>query len=193
MTDGAVRLAMKVTGILVVAIMLGGFFGPASAQQTPQTRKSVAAEPDKGSGHDDNGPFTEIEEEMKAKRAIKFADKEYQDNLDRARDLSTLGAAIVTSFKQKNTLNQEDLKKLDKVEKLARGIRHAAGGSEDATEMEKPPTDIASAVEMLGDLSHSLKEKVEKTPKHVMSAAVIDEANVLLELVRIVRTLPAKV
>ena len=59
--------------------------------------------------------------------------------------------------------------------------------------MEKPPADLASALEMLGDLSHSLKEKVEKTPKHVISAAVIDEANVLLELVRIVRTLPAKV
>jgi hypothetical protein len=59
--------------------------------------------------------------------------------------------------------------------------------------MEKPPTDLASAMEMLSDLSQSLKEKVEKTPKHVICATVIDEANVLLELIRIVRTLPAKV
>jgi hypothetical protein len=59
--------------------------------------------------------------------------------------------------------------------------------------MEKPPKDLAAALDMLGDLSKSLKEKVEKTPKHVISAAVIDEANVLLELIRIVRTLPPKV
>jgi len=35
----------------------------------------------------------------------------------------------------------------------------------------------------------SLKKNVEKTPKHVISTTVIDEANVLLELTRIVRTL----
>jgi hypothetical protein len=46
---------------------------------------------------------------------------------------------------------------------------------------------------MLTDLSKSLKEKVEKTPKYVISTAVIDEANVLLEVIRIVRTFPPKV
>jgi cob(I)alamin adenosyltransferase len=158
-----------------------------------QIPKPISRDPDKTGGDDRDGAFTGIEEEFKAKRAIKFADKEYQENLDRARDLSTLGAAIVTSFKQRNALVEEDLKKLEKVEKLARKIRSAAGGSEDDIKMEKPPTDIGAAVVMLGDLSHSLKEKVEKTPKHVVSTAVIDEANALLELVRIVRTLPSKV
>lgn len=191
-TEGGLRRVMKVVRILVLLGVMGASFAPAAAQQNTQNQKPVSTDPDKTPG-DKNSPFTAIEEEMRAKRAIKFAEKEYQENLDRARDLSTLGAAIVTSFKQKHTLNQEDIKKLDKVEKLARKIRGAAGGSEDDTEMEKRPTDIASAVEMLGDLSHSLKEKVEKTPKHVISAAVIDEANVLLELIRIVRTLSAKV
>jgi nitric oxide reductase activation protein len=142
---------------------------------------------------DKEEPLTVVEEEMRAKRAIKEADREYQENLDRARDLSSLGSAIVTSFKQKNGLDPDDIKKLDKVEKLAKGIRRAAGGSEDKVEMEQPPKDLTSAMEMLSDLSQSLKEKVEKTPKHVISACVIDEANVLLELIRVLRTLPAKV
>ena len=142
---------------------------------------------------DKEEPLTVVEEEMRAKRAIKEADREYQENLDRARDLSSLGVAIVTSFKEKNGLDHDDIKKLDKVEKLAKGIRRAAGGSEDKVEMEQPPKDLTSAMEMLNDLSQSLKEKVEKTPKHVISACVIDEANVLLEVIRILRTLPAKV
>ncbi|HEV7796522.1 MAG TPA: hypothetical protein VGO73_00075 [Pyrinomonadaceae bacterium] len=173
--------------------VIGAAFAPATAQQNISNQKPVSIDADKSNIDDPNRPFTALEEEMKAKRAIKFAEKEYQENLDRARDLSTLGAALVISFKQKKALDQEDIKKLEKVEKLAKGIRRAAGGSEDDVEMEKPPTDMASAVEMLGDLSHSLKEKVEKTPRHVISAAVIDQANVLLELIRIVRTLPAKV
>jgi hypothetical protein len=140
---------------------------------------------------DPEDPLATMEEEMKAKRAIKEADRQYRENLERARDLSELGTTIVSSFKQKNWLDERDLKKLEKVEKLAKGIRSAAGGSEDEVEMEKPPKDMACAVEMLGELSQSLKAKVEKTPKHVISAAVIDEANVLLELIRILRTLPS--
>ncbi len=186
---------MKLVCILAVLSIFGASLLPVAGLPVSQDRKSpVLLDPDPVTGRNDNNrPFTEIEEEMKAKRAIKYADKEYQENLDRARDLSLLGAAIVTSYKQKQGLNQDDIKKLEKVEKLAKRIRQAAGGSDDDTEMEKPPTNLASAMYMLGDLSNSLKEKVEKTPKHVISAAVIDEANVLLELIRIVRNLPAKV
>ena len=129
-----------------------------------------------------------IEEDMRAKRAIKVAEKEYQQNVDRARDLSVLGASVNSSFKQKTYLGKDDLKKLEKAEKLAKAIRNAAGGSDDH-EMDQPPKDLACALSMFADVAESLKKNVEKTPKHVVSTTVIDEANVLLELTRIVRTL----
>lgn len=177
--------------VLAVLSVPGLFTSLASAQQ--RQPPPVVLETDETGRDEGNQPISALEEEIRAKRAIKYAEKEYQENLDRARDLSELGAAVVNSFKAKNGMSHDDLKKLEKIEKLAKGIRRAAGGSEDDTEMEKPPRDMVSAVSMLGDLSQSLKRKVEKTPKHVISAAVIDEANVLLELIRIVRTLTAKV
>jgi hypothetical protein len=128
-------------------------------------------------------------QEMHAKLALKVAEKEYQKNVDRARDLSALGESVNTSFKQKTYLGEDDLKKLEKAEKLAKAIRSAAGGSEDDNQIEKPPKDLACALSMFAEVAESLKKNVEKTPKHVVSAAVIDEANVLLELTRIVRTL----
>ena len=171
--------------VLVLSLLFSALsFAPA---QDKLLQQPLTAE-----GDNNDRPLSTIEEEMRAKRAIKEADRQYQENLERARDLSTLGATIVASFKQNQRLNDHDYKKLDKVEKLAKGIRRAAGGSEDETEMEKPPKDLNAAVEMLDTLSQSLKSKVEKTPKHVISACVIDEANVLLELVRILRTLPPK-
>ena len=188
MTPGLLKLATGLGKALVVIFLLSLPLISSPAQSLGQTIKSAADEPKKG-----EDPPSIVEEEMRAKRAIREADREHQENLERARDLSSLGVAIVTSFKEKSGLDPEAIKKLDKVEKLAKGIRRAAGGSEDKVEMENPPKDLASAMEMLSDLSHSLKEKVEKTPKHVISAVVIDEANVLLELIRIVRTLPAKV
>jgi predicted NAD-dependent protein-ADP-ribosyltransferase YbiA (DUF1768 family) len=161
--------------------------------QSSDTRKPGVPDNDKLIGGDSSRPFVEVEEEMRAKRAIQVADKEYQENLERARELSFLGTELTTSFKQKNTLDREDLKKLARVEKLAKNIRNAAGGEGEEIKMEKAPNDLASALNMLQSLSKSLREKVEKTPKHVISAAVIDEANVLLELIRIVREFPAKV
>ncbi len=188
MTERTLKLIIGSARVLAVLGLVFTFPNFATAQQNNKIQKPISIDGDK-SGDDAPRPFAELEEEMRAKRAIKFAEKEYQENLDRARDLSQLGASIVSSFKQKNQLDREDVRKLEKVEKLAKGIR----GSEDEVEIEKPPKDLPSAVYMLGDLSKSLKEKVEKTPKHVISATVIDEANVLLELIRIVRTLPPKV
>jgi hypothetical protein len=133
-----------------------------------------------------------LEEEMRSKRAVKFAQKEYEENLDRARNLSFLGTAINVSFKEKHSLSDEEFKKLEKAEKLTKGIRNAAGGSEDQAKIEKPPKDLPSALNMLEKLTGSLKLKVEKTPKHVVSASVIDEANVLLELIRMVRAFSSK-
>jgi hypothetical protein len=190
MNQALLKLAMCFGKTLVLLALVVSPFTLA-ATHSNQNKKPVSAEPDQRD--DVDKPFSAMEEEMRAKRAIKYAEKEYQENLDRARELSSLGASIVASFKHKNLLEQDDIKKLEKVEKLAKGIRHAAGGSEDDVEMEKPPTNMASAIEMLDCLSQSLKVKVEKTPKHVISAAVIDEANVLLELVRIVRNLSARV
>jgi len=190
MNLGLLKLATQLGKALIVLSLIATPLPLSAGQRLGQRQKPLVDDPAKG---DEKEPLTLAEEELRATRAIKEADREHKENLGRARELSTLGAEIITSFKQKNALNQEDIKKLEKVEKLAKGIRRAAGGSEDKVEMEKPPSDLAAAMEMLSNLSQSLKEKVEKTPKHVISASVIDEANVLLELIRIVRTLPSKV
>ena len=182
------RVGQFSKGIPVLALLAVPLSISIASQSNSQTQAPTSIH---GQSRDRDDPLVKMEEEMKAKRAIHEAEKQYQENLERARALSVLGTTIVTSFKQKNYLDDRDLKKLDKVEKLAKGIRRAAGGSEDEVEMEKPPRDIASAMKMLGTLSQSLKAKVEKTPKHVISAAVIDEANVLLELIRILRTFPS--
>jgi hypothetical protein len=182
------RLMMIAAVLFACASFLLGQSGNNSGIPTdPVIGKSSTQSPQ------DDSPFASMDEEMRAKRAIKYAEKEYQENVDRAHDLSDLGAEIVESFKRKNSLDRDDLKKLDKLEKLVKAIRHAAGGSEDEPAMDKPPTDLSSTVGELGKVSESLKEKVEKTPRHVVSAAVIDQANVLLELIRVARTFSSKV
>jgi hypothetical protein len=192
MTEKTLRLSTSVARVLFIVLLFGASLTSVTAQSA-ETRKPGVPDTDKMIGGDGSKPFAAVEEEMRAKRAIQVVDKEYQENLERARELSFLGTSLTTSYKQKNTLDREDLKKLGRVEKLAKNIRNAAGGEGEEIRIEKAPNDLGAALNMLEELSKSLREKVEKTPKHVVSAAVIDEANVLLELIRIVRAFPPKV
>lgn len=191
MIESTPKLLTKVARLLFVTCILAGSLITAAAQYQ-DGRKPGVPDADKTIS-DDGRSFAAVEEEMRAKRAIQVVDKEYQQNLDRARDLSFLGSSLAASFKQNSRLDRKDLKKLDRAEKLAKGIRNAAGGNDEDIQMEKTPPDLGSALNLLQDLSKSLREKVEKTPKRVVSACVIDEANVILELIRVVRTLPPKV
>ena len=181
MTKNRFKLFATFARAMLIFGLMGFSYGDSAAQTAQQ---STSGDKDKTEG---NSPAS-MEEEMRAKRAIKLAEKEYQQNVDRARDLSALGASVNTSFKQKTYLGKDDLRKLEKAEKLAKAIRNAAGGSDD-NEMKQPPKDLACALSLFAEVSESLKKNVEKTPKHVVSTTVIDEANVLLELTRIVRAL----
>ena len=76
---------------------------------------------------------------------------------------------------------------LDRLEKLARRIRSDAGGSEEDVSIESPPQQLEPALSRLAEESDCLKITVEKTPRHVVSAMVIEKANVLLKLIKLAR------
>lgn len=173
--------------ILALAAIVAASYSSTVAQGTRPSINPLGVDK---SSPDDSMPFASFEEEIRAKQAIKFADKQYDENRERARDLSFLGSELSAAFKQKSFFSQEDFKKLEKAEKLVKAIRTSAGGSEDNVALDKTPKDFPSALKMFSELTESLNVKVEKTPKHVVSAAVIDEANVLLEVIRLLRSLP---
>jgi hypothetical protein len=144
---------------------------------------------DRGSRSSDDGPLIgPMEEEMRARRAIKFAEKEYKENLDRAREVAQLGTQLRDSYKQNRSLRREDNKRLERLEKLAKRIRDDAGGSNEETSLDNPPRELEAALLRLAELSEALRKLVEKTPRQVISAAVIDQANVILELIKLVRS-----
>jgi hypothetical protein len=140
--------------------------------------------PDKSS----TGELGTPEDEMRARNEIKIAEKERQENLDRAREASQLGEEIRQAFSRNKTLGSSDLKKLERMEKLARRIRTRAGGEDDDEPLSNVPTALDAALNRLAETSESLYKGVEKTPKMVISTTVIERANELLEIIRFIRT-----
>jgi hypothetical protein len=184
-TESPIKLVANFARAVAIVGLLVFSHAHSAAQTAQHTTPTLPVDKEKFEG----GTPAALEEEMRVKRAIKVAEREYQQNVDRARDLYVLGDAMNTSFKQKTFLGRDDIKKLEKAEKLAKAIRNAAGGSEDDNEMEQPPKDLACALSKFAEVAESLKKNVEATPKRVVSTAVIDEANVILELARLIRAL----
>lgn len=154
--------------------------------QSRTPNPTISVQTDKSSSNDEE-QSNPMAEEMRVKREIRYAEREHQQNLDRAQELSVLGRDLAQSFKKKQSLDRDDLKKLERLEKLANKIRNEAGGSDDEQPVEKKPNDLAEAIDCIAKVSASLNEKVQQTPRRVVSATTINKANVLLELIRITR------
>ena len=131
--------------------------------------------------------FGSPENEMRGKLLLKEEKKQYDENLARAREVSQLGSQLNENFAAKKLFNSDDGKKLERLEKLTRRIRNEAGGSESDAEVKDIPGEIEAAVKRLADVADGLYKLVEKTPRHVVSAAVIDQANKLIGLVQRLR------
>ena len=131
--------------------------------------------------------FGSPENEMRGKLLLKEEKEQYDENVARAREVSQLGSQVQESFAAKKLFNSDDGKKLERLEKLTRKIRNEAGGSESDAEVKDIPGELEAAVKRLAAVADELYKLVEKTPRHVVSAAVIDQANKLIGLVQRLR------
>ena len=164
-------------------------FCAAYAQQAspPNPNDSIGADKGTGSRHSDL-TIGSPQQEMLVRQEIKTAEKEHQENIDRAREAAQLSTELRDSFLNNKALVHDDLKKLERLEKITHKIRSQAGGSEGDVTLDNPPNGMESALSRLADISDKLRKGVEKTPRQVVSAAVIERANEVLELIHFVRT-----
>ena len=180
------RMILFVVGLLLSSAPI--LIAQTNSQKPPPAHPPETVSADKDSPNDDGPPLTSFEEEMRAKRAIRIAEKEHLANLDRAREISQLGRELQDSLKKRTTLDREDDKRLERLEKLTKKIRGEAGGGDDEVKIESRPNDLPSTVGRIVEVTECLSKNVQSTPRQVVSAAVIDNANVLLELLRMMRT-----
>lgn len=158
------------------------------AAQTPMPRATPPpSTPINPNGDKDEPPLTSFEEEIRAKRAIKMAEKDHQENVDRAKQVADIAKELQVSLKAKTTIDRESAKKIDRLEKLTKKIRNEAGGGDEEVKIVDRPSDISGAVKLIADCADQLSKTVENTPRQVVSAGVIANANVLLELIKMLR------
>lgn len=135
----------------------------------------------------EQSPLGNFEEELRAKRAIKMAEKDHEENLNRAKEIGELAQQLQIDLKDKNTIDRESMKKIERLEKLTKKIRNEAGGKDEEVKIVDRPSDITGAINQIAESAESLSKAVQNTPRQVVSASVIGNANVLLELIKLLR------
>jgi hypothetical protein len=152
----------------------------------PQPTPTPPLRPLDGPFKNDDTPLTTFEEEIRAKREIKIAEKDYQENLNRAKEIGDIGKEF-KDFKDNSTLDRDCVRKIERLEKLTKKVRSEAGGDDEEITITPRPTDLTSAMKQISEASEHLSKEVQDTPRRVVSASVISHANVLLELIRLAR------
>lgn len=143
--------------------------------------------PDERMGQRRRNPLGSPEEEIIKRAEIKRSEQSHSEMVERTEEAARIGLDLRAAFDKQKAFGREDLKQLEKLEKLARKIRGNAGGSDDAAPLEEPPSGLAEAVKRLAEVSVRLNEGARKTTRLVVSGTVIQSSNELIELVRHVR------
>lgn len=170
--------AFTVAAVITIFLSAAAAFAQTASQKT-QTLPGQK---------EDNTPLTTFEEEIRAKRMIKMAEKDHQENLDRAKEIQQIGKELKEGLQGKSALDRDTLKKIERLEKLTKKIRGEAGGESEDLSILNPPKDLSDAGCQIGEKAETLSKDVQNTPRQVISASVISSANILLELIRIART-----
>jgi hypothetical protein len=190
------RSLIKLQCALLFALALSGYAHaqpPLPVSHKPrQSAPPDVSTPRNSVDNDQSSPT----EEMLKNAEIKRLEITRKENLERARETAQLGAEIREAFEHQRSLSASEMKlsasemkKVARIEKLARAIRNEAGGDDDDEGLKDPPAQLETALRRLSEMCEELRKKVEKTPRHVVSAAVIASANQLIALAKHIRTL----
>ena len=183
------RLSMAT--IVLLLIVASSAYGQTSTRPsaTPLPNPGSPSSNDHNREDDPSNDYGSPGNEMRAKMILKEEKKRYDENVARAREVSQLASQVRESFDARQTLSSDDAKRLERLEKLTKRIRNEAGGSD--SDEDKDAKDLVAemkdALKKVADMADDLQKMVEKTPRWVVSAAVIDQANKLIGLVQRLR------
>ncbi|HXD29867.1 MAG TPA: hypothetical protein VN643_02045 [Pyrinomonadaceae bacterium] len=186
-TDRLRLILRLVTFPFIVLCFAGAVQAQSGPPRIPPTSENI--DPPRPRSDDKTPVLGTIDEEMRAKQNLKLLEKEYKDNVARAREAATLSVELRDSLKAGRAFGRDEAKKLERLEKLAKKIRDEAGGSDEESLLNNPPGKLESALTRIADVAESLYKTLQKTPRQVISASIIENANVLLKLAKLTKGL----
>jgi hypothetical protein len=183
------RHVPRVLWLLIVLLVLttSGYSQSAQSSSSPPSDPPIIKDLNKDTSKDDPR-FGSPEAEMRSKLEIKEEKKKYDEHVARAKEVNQLATQITESYEAHKALSSDDGKRLERLEKLTKRIRNDAGGENDAKEdADEVPSGMEDRIKKVSSMAVELQKLVQSTPRNVVSAAVIDQANKLICIIQHVR------
>ncbi|MGE0130359.1 MAG: hypothetical protein AB7U82_19965 [Blastocatellales bacterium] len=117
---------------------------------------------------------------------IKREEDEHKKLLNKG-DQIKLNAEDLTKEAANGRLPRAAEKKLREIEKAARQIRSDFGGGGDDSQLDPAPNSLDDALKHLNDASERLNKHLSKTSRRVISVTVVEVANEITQLVKVLR------
>lgn len=117
---------------------------------------------------------------------IKREESEHKKLLDKGAQIK-VDAENLTKDASNGHLPRIGEKKLREIEKAARQIRSEFGGAGDDEPLDPKPDTLDDALKQLDDASERLNTNLGKTSRRVISVTVVEIANEITQLVKVLR------
>jgi len=164
-----------------------------SFAQAADNRSSLIVKP--GEEEDDNRPKSFKETMVKLR--IEKEKKEFDEMINRGETAVKLSEELERAYAHNGKLTQNEVAKLETVEKLAKKIRSELGGDDEGDEKESSGSNEfvvperkltpADAVKSLRETTLRLFEELKKTTRFTVSAAAIQTSNAVVRMARFLR------
>lgn len=172
--------------LLIVIILLLGCISISAQSQVPPPRDDPGNRNDRAYDPLSRSPL----DDMRIRLRLKAEEKEFKDNLERAQEAETISNELIKSFEANKTLSAQDKRKLERMEKLVKRVRNASGGDDDDVNVTIQSTSVIDILKHISEEAGKLNTEFKKTSRNVISAEVIENANMILDLIRTLRKLP---
>jgi len=177
---------------MIVMLALAG--GISCFGQAADNKSSFVLKP--GESEDDDKPKS-FQETM-VKLRIEKEKKDYDEMINRGETALRLSEELERAYTNNGKLTQNEVAKLETVEKLVKKIRNELGGDDEGEDKESkgPPNEFTASESKLtpGDAIKSFREttvrlfeELKKTTRFTVSAAAIQTSNAVLKLARFLR------
>lgn len=172
----------RIAPAIVLSLFFGDVLAGAQSRSTPP-----ASAPQQSDGEDER--FGSPVREMASRSYFARLEAEHQENIRRAGEAAALASELLRSYTEDRALSPVDVKNLERLEKIARRLRGYAGGSDDDAAEPAAATSLGESLAQIAELSSALQREVEQTPRRIVSAKLISDANRVLDLIRQARSL----
>ena len=168
--------------IILLIVTLAAFCAAGIAQSVEEGKAGLP----KTDQEKESGPKS-IQETLEKMR-IEKDKKDHDEMVDRGDEAVKILNQLEKSFEHNKKLSNEDIGRLERVEKLAKKIRDELGGHEDdAVEDGIGTPSLETAVKTLRDSAGLLYDQLKKTSRFTISAAAIQTTNTVLKLARFLK------